>query len=383
MTIGMATRNTHNVVSTRAAPDSTVARMRTSRVLIAVCAFAGLALVSGRADAQRGAHHQPRWRLSANRLPVQNLRMIGLKLDAHRAIWFGGGGDTSTPANTRRAFIYDTRNRRFHEVASIPAAKNTSDVSGQRYTMLSLAAAGVLADRSVVVTGGQISQTDPEVNANNVLSYRYYPDRDRWVRTGDLPEPQDFSWTPTNLLRDGRLIATAGRGPGAITSGVASAHAFVYNPRKRTVVNGIDPDTGRRTGHRDVVVGAWDYTRTADGHRSAMSEGHYYGNSVLLRDGRVLVLGGHTLWKLDSDDASRLATHTDFFNPRTGTWTQGAPLPTVPARTTGSRTRMAGARTACASRSCATTRSSSRAEPARPTARATGRPSSAGAASWS
>ena len=62
------------------------------------------------------------------------------------------------------------------------------------------------------------------------------------------------------------------------------------------------------------------------------AKAHRFGNEVLLADGRVLVAGGHTVWKFVDGNSitSTLATHTDFFDPRTGAWTQGPPLPLIP-----------------------------------------------------
>ncbi len=190
--------------------------------------------------------------------------MIGLKLDDHRAMWFGGASIVSTPADSRRVFIYDTRNRRFHEVASLPAAKNLTDQPDNPDSATNTLVAGVLADGSVVITGGQVSLTDPAVNAENVLSYRYFPNQDRWMRTGDFPEPQTMSYMPSDLLRDGRLFVIGGGTPESQKpAGQKSRAAFVYDPRARTVVDGVNPVTGRPTGHQHEVRGAWDYTRTA------------------------------------------------------------------------------------------------------------------------
>ena len=241
-------------------------------------------------------------------------------------MWFGGASTVSTTADSRRVFIYDTRNRRFHEVASLPAAKNLTDQPNSPDTATNTLVAGVLADGSVVVTGGQVSLTEAAVNAQNVLSYRYYPAGDRWMRTGNLPEPQQMSYMPTDLLHDGRLLAIGGGAPVTLKpGGQKSKAAFIYNPRADTVVDGVNPNTGEPTGHQQQVHGVWDYTRTANGRPSQMSEPHDYGNSVVLSDGRVLVTGGHVRW----GNASVMSTHTDFFDPGTGAWSQGPVLPVV------------------------------------------------------
>ncbi len=173
-----------------------------------------------------------------------------------------------------------------------------------------------------------------------MLSYRYDVRSNRWSRTGDLPEAQEWFFTPSTLLGDGRLLLAGGRGPAELTNGNASRHAFIYNPYARAVVAAIDPDTGLATGRTVVVQGKWDYTRTRDGRVSDLAQGHLFGNQVRLADGRVLVAGGRSFWALGegggvpipgfADDFSTLATRTEFFDPRTGRWSQGPALPPVP-----------------------------------------------------
>jgi hypothetical protein len=251
-------------------------------------------------------------------LPVAKTRAIGVKLDDHRVMWLGGIADD--PANNNATSIYDTRTRTSHATAPIPLAKQIADFS----------VAGVLRDGTVVVAGGSIAAPPSTLNAASVLSYRYDPATNRWSRTGDLPEPQLWAFTPTILLPDGRLLVTGGLGVDGIASGLGSRHAFVYNPRLTSLVDAIDPNTGLKTGKKIVVTGKWDYTRRADGTETTLSEGHEFGNEILLHDGRVFVAGGHTMWNAFTDGVSTLATHTEFFDPTTGIWSQGPPLPTVP-----------------------------------------------------
>jgi hypothetical protein len=105
-------------------------------------------------------------------------------------------------------------------------------------------------------------------------------------------------------------------------------------------VNVVDPQTGVPTGKQAVVPGKWDYTRTRDGKISDLAEGHLFGNLVRLHDGRVLVAGGRSFWALGeegnapipgfTDDFSVLSTRTEFFEPQSGRWREGPPLPPVP-----------------------------------------------------
>jgi hypothetical protein len=304
--------------------------MRTFRVALAgvfastlcISASAGAAHAAGRASSS-GGFAPPGWSLSTQPLPVAKTRAIGVKLDDHRVMWLGGIADD--PADNSATSIYDARARTSRATAPVPAAKQIADLS----------IAGVLRDGTVVVAGGNLAVPPSALNAASALSYRYDPATNRWSRTGDLPEPQQWAFTPTILLPDGRLLVTGGLGVDGVATGLGSVHAFVYNPRLTSVVDAIDPNTGLKTGKKIVVAGRWDYTRRADGTETTLSEGHLFGNQILLHDGRVFVAGGHSVWQVFTPGGvSTLATHTEFFDPATGMWSQGPSLPTVPGEDT-------------------------------------------------
>ncbi|MDQ1539776.1 MAG: hypothetical protein QOH29_502 [Actinomycetota bacterium] len=318
--------------------------MRTVRIGIAMVSAIGLVGVAqvhsaASATPSHSRQGEGQWVLSRGAWTASRDATIGLKLDAHRVMWLGGLG-TSDPVDILRTSIYDIRTQQFQETAPVPAAKTATN-GAPGALPLAFAGAGVLADGSVVLAGGEVSPDDPVETAASRLTYRYDPRSDRWTRTGDLPVPQEWVGTPSVLLRDGRLLMVAGRGVDEKAVNDTSRDAFVYNPRRWSTVDVVDPATGTPTGERARVRGRWDFTRTQDGSLSQLSEGHYFGSAVQLRDGRVLVTGGHTHW---NNDVSVLSTHTDFFAPTTGVWTQGPSLPTVPAED-GALTNSHGGRT--------------------------------------
>lgn len=307
--------------------------MRYSRIALVVSVLAGSlaidpAAVARPSDANGGLQHKA-WTLSTQTLPIGLFGGIGVKLDNHRVMWFGA--DTEDPADRNRTFIYDVGTRAIRETAPVPAAK----------PLTSLIGAGVLADGTVLVAGGDVLNPDTGVpNPASLLSYRYDPRTNRWSRTGDLPEAQEWIFTPSVLLRDGRLLVAGGRGRPELVTGNGSPHAFVYDPHRTSMVSVVDPQTGVPTGKQALVQGKWDYTRTRDGKVSDLAEGHLFGNLVQLQDGRVLIAGGRSFWALGeegngpipgfADDFSVLSTRTEFFDPQSGRWQEGAPLPSVP-----------------------------------------------------
>lgn len=258
-----------------------------------------------------------KWLLSAHTLPVAKQKVTGVKLKGRKVMWVGGQADDD-PADNNRAFIYDVRTRTFSETTPVPAAKHM----GPRVSV------GVLRDGSVVVAGGDV---DGVAGSTSRLSYRYHPDDGVWHRTGDLPVPQQWLFMPTIRLRDGRLLIAGGVGTDGAATQTGSRRAFVYDAMLTSTVAVIDPHTGVPTGATATVRGRWDFTRrVADNVETTLGRGHVFGNAVRLQDGRVFVAGGHTFWIPDSaNDLSVLATDADYFDPATGEWTTGAPLPTV------------------------------------------------------
>lgn len=258
-----------------------------------------------------------KWLLSVHTLPVTRQKVTGVKLKGRRVMWVGGQADN--PADNNRVFIYDVRTRTFSETTPVPAAKQM----GPRVSV------GVLRDGSVVVAGGDV---DGVAGSTSRLSYRYDPDR-VWRRTGDLPVPQQWLFMPTIRLRDGRLLVAGGVGTDGAATQTGSQRAFVYDVTLTSTVAVVDPDTGVPTGATATVRGRWDFTRRVAGNvETTLGRGHVFGNAVRLKDGRVFVAGGHTFWVpdfADNSDLSVLATDTDYFDPATGEWTTGAPLPIV------------------------------------------------------
>jgi hypothetical protein len=260
-----------------------------------------------------------KWVLSDETLPVRRQAVAGVKLKGKRVMWVGGDGDDD-PADSNRAFIYNVRTRRFRETAPVPAAKH----------MGRLACVGVLRDGSVVVAGGAVAG---EAGSTSRLSYRYDAELETWHRTGDLPVRQQWLFMPTTRLRDGRLLIAGGVGEDGVATLTGSRRAFVYDVTRTSTVAVINPVTGVPTGTTAVVRGKRDVTRrVADHTESTLGSAHVFGNSIRLKDGRVFVVGGHEFWIPDFEaahDLSVLATGTDYFDPGTGVWTTGAPLPTV------------------------------------------------------
>jgi hypothetical protein len=258
-----------------------------------------------------------KWRLSVNTAPVAREKVTGVKLKGRKVMWVGGQGED--PKDSNLAFIYDVKTRTFCETTAVPAAKH----------MGSQASVGVLRDGSVVVAGGAVEGV---AGSTSRLSYRYNPDVGVWLRTGDLPVPQQWLFMPTIRLRDGRLLIAGGVGTDGASTLTGSRQAFIYDPALTSTVAVINPHTGAPTGETATVRGRWDVTRrVADNAETTLGRGHVFGNAVRLKDGRMFVVGGHTFWHAaDANDLSVLATDTDYFDPATGEWTTGAPLPTVP-----------------------------------------------------
>lgn len=305
--------------------------MKYSRTVLVLPLVISMSAATGTASASSSSSpREDRWNLSQGAIPIGMKGSIAVKLGSHQVMWIGA--ETDDAADVNRVFLYDVRTQQFHETAPVPTAKPVT----------ALAVVGALADGSVVIAGGDV--TDPTtglVNATSMISYRYEPRTARWSRTGDLPEAQEWIFMPPALLPDGRLLIAGGRGLPELASGNAGRHAFVYDPHATSRVAALDPSTGAAIGRTIVVQGKWDYTRTRDGAISDLAEGHLFGNLIQLHDGRALMVGGRSFWALGeegagalppgfTEDTSVLATQTEFFEPHSGRWLEGPTLPSVP-----------------------------------------------------
>jgi len=137
----------------------------------------------------------------------------------------------------------------------------------------------VLNDGRVLVVGGitELSESGAAIASAEI----YDPVSGTWTLTGSMSTARE---DPTAVrLLDGRVLVAGGDSSEDVPR-FTSAEIF-------------DPHTGQWTATGDMTAGR--------------SEAEYAG--VLLRDGRVLIPGGHTAFE------TPVAT-ADLYNPKTGTW---------------------------------------------------------------
>ncbi len=190
----------------------------------------------------------------------------------------------------------------------------------------------LLGDGSVLITGG----------FNFTASYlssaeRYFPTSNTWQPAGDMATPRD-NHTAT-LLLDGRVLVTGGFnrfGPAVSSSElylptsnrwtpVASLrtpryhHTATLLPDGRVLVVGGEQD---RAG--DVVLlrtaEIYDPVRNRWQAAARLPFGLANQTATLLKDGRVLVVGG-------GDRAPGFQAGAEIYNPRRNRWSRAAPLP--------------------------------------------------------
>jgi len=193
-----------------------------------------------------------------------------------------GGADATTdyaPVNLS-AKIYDPRSGHWSPARS-PIAANTN----------SYFTATLLPSGKVLVAGGS-SDFSVQMIGGSASALLYDPSSDRWTTTGRMTGPR-IGHTAT-LLPNGKVLMAGGEEgcdqKGGACLGLSSAE--LYNPR----------------------TGTW----TATG---AMATGRTNHVAVLLRSGKVLVVGGCA----DSEsnfpprDGCSLSS-AEQYDPRTGTW---------------------------------------------------------------
>jgi hypothetical protein len=142
------------------------------------------------------------------------------------------------------------------------------------------AAGAVLPDGDLLVVGGQNEQNGVEGSAE-----RFDVATRTWSPTGPVLAPR--TWARATLLRSGRVLI-AGGGWGGDESSYP------------TVTEVYTPSTSTWTSAGHLGIGRGD------------------PQSVLLKDGRVLLIGGEVMGQAQNA--------VDIYNPATGAWTSAAPL---------------------------------------------------------
>ena len=154
------------------------------------------------------------------------------------------------------------------------------------------AAPVLLGDGQVLVSGGASDNAFPE--ENNFLAggaQRYNPATNSWAQTGSLVQAR-AAHTAT-VLTDGSVLAVGGQ-----TGTRYGEHQGLSSAER------YDPQTGK-----------WALTGSLAGPRT----GH---TATLLRDGRVLVVGGETNDRADNPDRNVLTA--ELHDPATGKWSPAA-----------------------------------------------------------
>lgn len=253
-----------------------------------------------------------RWATASALLPDGRVLVVG-----------GTTGVTSMDA-VATATVFDPHTGRWSAV--------TDMLQARAYPM-----AITLRDGSVLVAGGS-RDTQPLDTAE-----RYHPDNGTWVAAGRLNLPRAHE--TLTLLDDGRVLAAGGGiegGPGW----TSTASAEIYDPASG-VWSLLPPMSVARVHHTATLLpngevliagGATTYYGEAGSvtasaeifnpHSNSwlatapMSHPRYVDGAALLKDGRVLVVGGWYATR-SSDPSHETA---EIYDPATGHWIAAAPM---------------------------------------------------------
>jgi len=209
------------------------------------------------------------WSLTA---PMNDARFedfVAVLLPGRKVLVAGGTGSDGFTSLTS-AEIYDE-------------ATNTWTPTGSMNVARGEFVNAVLNDGRVLVAGGLATLAGPAIASAEI----YNPVTGTWTLTGSMSTARA---DPTAVrLLDGRVL-------------VAGGDSSEEEPRF-TSVEIFDPHTGQWTATGDMTTGR--------------SEAEYAG--VRLRDGRVLIPGGHTAFETPVSSA-------DLYNPKTGTWSSAGSM---------------------------------------------------------
>ncbi len=164
--------------------------------------------------------------------------------------------------------------------------------TGPMVTLRTGAAVAVLGDGRVLIAGGQAEdQTQSAQPPTNVAGAELYdPATNRFIPTGQMVQPRSLA--TATALADGRVLITGGT---LDAGGTPMSTAELFDPATQT------------------------FSLTG-----AMYEPRVQASAILLADGRVLVFGGSPT---TSDGANPGLTSTEIYDPTTGKWSSGKPMP--------------------------------------------------------
>ncbi|SEF81060.1 Kelch motif-containing protein [Nonomuraea solani] len=344
-------------------PDA-AALLRTGRILVA-----GGTGASGNA-LRAAAVFDPvalAWSPIASLATARHLHTVTALADGR--VLVAGGRDTGAPAGTSSAEIYDPlsgawsetamgRPRHSHTATVLPGGKVL--VAGGTSQRRATAAAEIfdpatgawsaaapmtdarsghvavpLRDGRVLVIGGVVRTGRNDA----ALAYCeiFDPATGTWTPTGSLATPR--AGHRATVLADGTVLVTGGDTPGVAPAGMSGQATGTADPPARP----FDPAGLASAERYHPATGEWTTVKSMPGGRS----GHH---SVLLRSGKVLVVGGAGAPSFDGGFRDALV-----YDPGTDTWTptgrlatgrSGAALAELPdgrVLVAGGRTRSAAA----------------------------------------
>jgi hypothetical protein len=162
-------------------------------------------------------------------------------------------------------------------------------------------------------------------------SWLFHPDTMEWSETAPLPFGVEAPHVRNVVLRDGRALLVGGGtydGIGTLTCPISfRGDALLYTPAQ------------------GGAPAFWDFTRsTKTGAITSLQEGRSDFGTVMLEDGRVMVVGGRAAAPgLPLGGARSTA---EIFDPETGEWTL-TQMPPIPGEDIDGVTPVPGARDAC------------------------------------
>jgi hypothetical protein len=234
-----------------------------------------------------------------------------------RVLIAGGSNEQTTEAS---AELFDPGSGRFAPTGSMSVARSSHTAT-------------LLRDGRVLIVGGY--GADGERLASAEL---YDPTTGSFSATGSMPSPR-ADQTAT-LLSDGRVLIAGGTGPGY----TFLSSALLYRPETRTFVPTGSMSVPREShtatllrdsrvlvagGHAGrheairIYASAEIYDPATGRFRQAgdMTIPRHKHDAILLRDGRVLVVGGS-----DERDDAGLYRSTETFDPTTGSFDEAGRL---------------------------------------------------------
>lgn len=275
-------------------------------------------------------------------LSAKNLRSTGVSsypISKQRMVMLGGDDDVfgdsfiSTVDNTR-VYTYNLANNSWTESPPAISKSGTTDADDAQYFGGQYTWTGPAANGNFLLWGGFGSLFNSQFGVPGVKNRACYMfNNNSWVKVGDIPVNGVMDAGFTNrglLLQNGKTVAA---GPSSADAPLLPNGDIAFLPQAQIFTRNAGAPASSSWDYTKLIAGPFTVTKPA--------QAHHYGSSIVMPDGRVLLVGGgiginptrpdlFVFTYPKPDILSGNVGMVEMFDPATGIWSVLPDMPSIP-----------------------------------------------------